>query len=172
MYFNSISSGRSVETTCRTVMEGVSSNVLRALSSEEKEKLTKQDESIASGFKCLKLETEAQKNWDLFYKRNETRFFRDRHWTSREFELLVDIPEGSSKNLLEVGCGVGNFLFPLLEQNAGLYVYACDFSSRAVELVKKDARFTDSRMKVFTCDITKDRYLFVFEYFSVLCLFK
>ena len=148
-------------------MEGVSTNELRPLTREEKGKLTKQDESIASEFKCLKLETEAQKNWDLFYKRNETRFFRDRHWTSREFEILVDIPEGSTKNLLEVGCGVGNFLFPLLEQNAGLYVYACDFSSRAVELVKKDARFTDSRMKVFTCDITKDRYLFILVCFTI-----
>ena len=147
------------ETTWRSVMEGLSTSELRSLSSEEKEKLTKQDETIVSDFKCLKLEAEAQKNWDLFYKRNETRFFRDRHWTVREFELLVDIPEASSKILLEVGCGVGNFLFPLLEQNAGLYIYACDFSSRAVDLVKKDERFNAARMKAFTCDITKDRYI-------------
>ena len=38
--------------------------------------------------------------------------------------------------ILEVGCGVGNFLFPLLEDDPQLYFHACDFSPRAVEFVK------------------------------------
>lgn len=42
-----------------------------------------------SEFKQLKLEKEAQKNWDLFYKRNSTNFFKDRHWTTREFQELT-----------------------------------------------------------------------------------
>lgn len=42
----------------------------------------------ASGFRLRKLEEEAQKNWDLFYKRNTTNFFKDRHWTTREFQEL------------------------------------------------------------------------------------
>lgn len=41
-----------------------------------------------SAFKMLKLEQEAQKNWDQFYKRNSTNFFKDRRWTSREFQEL------------------------------------------------------------------------------------
>lgn len=45
-------------------------------------------EVLVSDFKQIKLEKEAQKNWDLFYKRNSTNFFKDRHWTSREFEEL------------------------------------------------------------------------------------
>lgn len=40
------------------------------------------------------------------------------------------------KILFEVGCGVGNFMFPLLEEDKHLYFYACDFSPRAVEFVK------------------------------------
>ncbi|XP_073899972.1 tRNA N(3)-cytidine methyltransferase METTL6 isoform X3 [Castor canadensis] len=59
----------------------------RVLSSEEKEKL-KKDQVLVSDFKQQKLEKEAQKNWDLFYKRNSTNFFKDRHWTTREFEEL------------------------------------------------------------------------------------
>lgn len=38
--------------------------------------------------------------------------------------------------VFEVGCGVGNFMFPLLEEKANMYFYACDFSKRAVEFVK------------------------------------
>lgn len=38
--------------------------------------------------------------------------------------------------LLEAGCGVGNCLFPLLEDDRDVFVYACDFSPRAVDLVK------------------------------------
>lgn len=58
----------------------------RILSSEEEEKL--KDQALVSDFKQQKLEKEAQKNWDLFYKRNSTNFFKDRHWTAREFEEL------------------------------------------------------------------------------------
>lgn len=46
------------------------------------------ERTLVSEFKQLKLEREAQKNWDLFYKRNTTNFFKDRHWTTREFEEL------------------------------------------------------------------------------------
>ena len=61
----------------------------RTLSDEEKEKLAK-DVSLVSEFKQNKFEKEAQKNWDIFYKRNTTKFFKDRHWTRREFGELVN----------------------------------------------------------------------------------
>ena len=38
--------------------------------------------------------------------------------------------------LLEAGCGVGNCIFPLLKEDLNIFVYACDFSPRAVEFVK------------------------------------
>lgn len=39
---------------------------------------------------------------------------------------------------MEVGCGVGNFIFPLLEAGGdkSVFIYACDFSKRAVQFVK------------------------------------
>ncbi|XP_052000282.1 tRNA N(3)-methylcytidine methyltransferase METTL6 [Xyrauchen texanus] len=64
----------------------------RTLTPEEMEKL-KNDRVLMSEFKQLKLETEAQKNWDLFYKRNTTNFFKDRHWTTREFDELKNCRE-------------------------------------------------------------------------------
>lgn len=112
---------------------------------------------------------QAQKHWDLFYKRNETRFFKDRRWTTREFqELIQDHPAFPSNNngnisrkLLEVGCGVGNFVFPLMEELESLgqtnnYFYACDFSPRAVEFVRNNPKYNEERIKAFQCDITMD----------------
>lgn len=62
----------------------------RVLTEEEKKKVD-DNSRIVSDFKQNKLEKEAQKNWDLFYKRNTTNFFKDRHWTTAEFkELLFD----------------------------------------------------------------------------------
>ena len=42
----------------------------------------------------------------------------------------------TGKTLLEVGCGVGNTIYPLLEDVPSLFVNACDFSKRAVQFVK------------------------------------
>ncbi|XP_016079876.1 PREDICTED: methyltransferase-like protein 6 isoform X2 [Miniopterus natalensis] len=127
----------------------------RILSSEEEEKL-KRDQALVSDFKQQKLEREAQKNWDLFYKRNSTNFFKDRHWTTREFEELKSCREFEDQKLtvLEAGCGVGNCLFPLLEEDLNIYAYACDFSPRA-----QNPLYDSERCKVFQCDLTKDDLL-------------
>ncbi|KAM3873518.1 tRNA N(3)-cytidine methyltransferase METTL6 [Diretmus argenteus] len=129
----------------------------RVLTPEEVGKLSG-DRVLVSDFKQMKLEKEAQKNWDLFYKRNTTNFFKDRHWTTREFEELEACREFASQKLvlLEAGCGVGNCLFPLLEDDLNLFVYACDFSPRAVDFVKQNALYCPERCSAFQCDLTKD----------------
>ena len=62
---------------------------MRELNEEESQKL-QADTKLVPEFKQNKLEQEAQKNWDLFYKRNTTKFFKDRHWTKREFLELSE----------------------------------------------------------------------------------
>ncbi|KXJ23335.1 Methyltransferase-like protein 6 [Exaiptasia diaphana] len=117
-----------------------SSKCPRTLTDDERSKLDK-DTTMISDFKREKLEKEAIKNWDLFYKRNSANFFKDRHWTTREFqELLCDQNQPDQKTvkvILEAGCGVGNFFYPLLEEGYNLYINACDCSPRAVQFVKK-----------------------------------
>ncbi|XP_068586011.1 tRNA N(3)-methylcytidine methyltransferase METTL6 [Cebidichthys violaceus] len=129
----------------------------RLLSREERDRLAG-ERSLVSDFKRMKLEKEAQKNWDLFYKRNTTNFFKDRHWTTREFDELKACREFESQRLvlLEAGCGVGNCLFPLLEDDRDIFVYACDFSPRAVEFVKLNPLYRPERCRAFQCDLTED----------------
>jgi len=131
----------------------------RELSVSERQKL-ENDTNVVSQFKQHKLEKDAQRNWDLFYKRNSTNFFRDRHWTTREFEELCGdrckVDSGNKVTLLEVGCGVGNFLFPLLEGSGDFFIYACDFSPRAVQFVKENPLYDAARCCAFQSDITTD----------------
>lgn len=61
---------------------------VRELTEEESRRLNN-DTTLVTSFKRHKLEKEAKKNWDLFYKRNTTKFFKDRHWTTREFQELT-----------------------------------------------------------------------------------
>ena len=66
--------------------------------------------------------------------------------------------------LLEVGCGVGNAAFPLLEYNSFLHVVAIDFASSAVQLVKTNPLYeqystVEKRLDVQLCDITKDEVI-------------
>lgn len=126
-----------------TQQTGVLGHYARQLTEEERVKL-EADIAVVSEYKRNKFEEEAKKNWDLFYKRNSTHFFKDRHWLTREFpELLLASSNSDQRDvspkkvvLLEAGCGVGNSVFPLLAENKHLFVYACDFSSKAIELLK------------------------------------
>ncbi|KAJ1644643.1 hypothetical protein J3B02_004564 [Coemansia erecta] len=126
--------------------------------SNAKEILAK-DTSVVPEFWQKKYRNEASKNWDKFYNRNTTNFFKDRHWTDREFEELRagHVFSESKPVLLEIGCGVGNFIWPILERNPDIYVYACDFSRRAVGFVQANENYDEKRVRAFVCDITKDR---------------
>jgi methyltransferase-like protein 6 len=102
-----------------------------------------------------KYRKESGKSWDLFYRRNGTRFFKDRHWIVREFPEAIH-----AKVLLEVGCGVGNFILPLLqereEEGTEGQLFACDFSATAIDLLKKDPRYKEPAINAFVCNIASD----------------
>lgn len=137
------------------------------LSVEELARLDQQNSRLVPEFKAKQLEQNAQKHWDLFYKRNETRFFKDRRWTTREFQELLSTESQPNPNandelppkkvMLEVGCGVGNLIFPLIEDKCNNYfIYACDFSARAINFVQENPLYNQTSMKAFQCDITTE----------------
>ena len=129
----------------------------KRVSEEELERLDL--DKCVSNYKREKLERESKKHWDLFYKRNSTHFFKDRHWCGREFpelvtSLSVEVESTRGVKLLECGCGVGNLMFPLIQENPNLFVYACDISHVAIDLVRKNEVYTDTRCNAFQCDLT------------------
>ena len=127
------------------------------LTEDQLQALSLQDRNRCEEFRAEKFQKESKKHWDLFYKRNETRFFKDRHWTTREFQELLKIDSDGQKVLMEVGCGVGNFLYPLIEENKiNLFIHATDISPRAVQMVQDNPLYDPERINAFQCDITKD----------------
>ncbi|KDD75054.1 hypothetical protein H632_c899p1 [Helicosporidium sp. ATCC 50920] len=100
-----------------------------------------------------KYEDHAAQYWEAFYQRNGDRFFRDRHYFEREFPDLL-----RARSVLEVGCGVGNSLLPLLELNPSCWARACDFSPTGVALTSRalEARGLAGRARAFVADITTD----------------
>ena len=89
--------------------------------------------------------------WDRFYQQHQTNFFKDRHYLATAFPNEFTSPEPVKRTLVEIGCGVGNTLLPLIEdterpeklQNRKIEwtVYGVDLSAVAIALLKQDARF-------------------------------
>lgn len=110
--------------------------------------------SGVSPFWREKYERDAKKYWDIFYKRHQDKFFKDRHYLDKEWGHYFS--GMGRKVILEVGCGAGNALFPLVATYPEVFVHACDFSSRAIDLVKMHKDFTETRINAFVCDLTVD----------------
>lgn len=109
---------------------------------EAQRKLAEQGSSI-SGYWKNQYETKAGTFWHKFYKRNADHFYKDRHYLHLVFpELLggsaqTDTTESIPLHLLEVGCGVGNAVLPLIEINPNIHVVAMDFARSAIEILNK-----------------------------------
>ncbi|KAJ3280395.1 hypothetical protein HK104_000700 [Borealophlyctis nickersoniae] len=138
-----------------------------------------QDAKGISEFHRDKFVAEAGRNWDLFYKTaiglSASLRSCDR-WEEpsiQRFAITAVVVSSAAGNIkitlalagrIEIigdwqhsaGCGVGNFFLPLLETNQELFIYACDFSPRAINLAKSDPKYTEERCKAFVCDLTKD----------------
>ncbi len=123
-----------------------------------------------------KIDTHADEYWNDFYSIHNNKFYKDRHWLFTEFpELRFEstdkekIDEGSSKIIFEVGCGVGNTIFPILQQvlDSNIHSYCCDFSETAIQILKSNESYDSNRCSAFTYDITREDRELPFETNSV-----
>ncbi|KAK4688851.1 hypothetical protein P7C73_g1250, partial [Tremellales sp. Uapishka_1] len=83
--------------------------------------------------------------WNKFYASHKDQFFKDRAWLRLEYPELIACSEADvgPKTVLEVGCGAGNTVFPVLNHNENpeLVIYATDYSSKAVDVVKSNPMY-------------------------------
>ncbi|KAF8806849.1 methyltransferase [Phlegmacium glaucopus] len=116
------------------ITESLSKQRLKPVPQEEKEKYN----------------AKPAKHWDNFYKMNANNFFRNRKWLHNEFPELVAAtqPEAGPFTIIEIGCGAGNSVFPLLAANRNAYLdlRAYDYSSHAVKLVQNDPLYTSPKV--------------------------
>lgn len=94
--------------------------------------------------------------WNLFYKNNTANFFKNRKWLQQEFPVLdkVTAEDAGPVTVLEVGAGAGNTAFPILANNKNpkLKLHACDFSKKAVEVMRSHEEYNTDFMQADVWD--------------------
>jgi tRNAThr (cytosine32-N3)-methyltransferase len=98
--------------------------------------------------------------WNLFYKNNTANFFKDRKWLQQEFPILdkVTQEDAGPVTVLEIGAGAGNTAFPVLARNKNpkLKLHACDFSKKAVEVMRGHESYDTAVMQADVWDVAGD----------------
>ncbi|KAK5663006.1 hypothetical protein OQA88_6420 [Cercophora sp. LCS_1] len=113
--------------------------------------------SPVSDFDKYRFNSDPAKWWNLFYKNNTANFFKDRKWLQQEFPILDKITEENAGpfTLLEIGAGAGNTAFPILSKNKNplLRLHACDFSKKAVEVMRSHESYNTDIMQADVWDV-------------------
>ena len=108
--------------------------------------------------------SKAAAKWDHFYANHERWFFKDRQWLRGEFkELFFDTEKFPvARRIMEVGCGAGNTIFPIWRDRKAdptlEHIYACDYSAKAVDLVRSFREFNAEKMTAFVHDLAADEF--------------
>ncbi|KAI0490714.1 methyltransferase [Xylaria cf. heliscus] len=116
--------------------------------------------SPVSDFDKNRFNSDPARFWNLFYRNNSSNFFKDRKWLQQEFPVLhtVTAEEAGPKIVLEVGAGAGNTAFPILTQNKNpkLRLHACDFSKKAVEVMRSHKQYNTNLMQADVWDVSSE----------------
>lgn len=77
----------------------------------------------------------------------------------------LSLEENSKRYIFEMGCGVGNTIFPILQysKDPNLFVYGCDFSDTAITILKENELYDDKRCHAFVADVSSPDFELPFE---------
>ncbi|NWR06131.1 METL2 protein, partial [Paradoxornis webbianus] len=134
---------------------------------------------------------EGEKYWEKNYGGGYTAV-QGYIYNKNQIKALTENPEGkncgeelgkvesfpgcdATYRILEVGCGAGNSVFPILKvlcNTPGTFLYCCDFASGAVELVKSHSSYNSAWCSAFVHDVCDDAlpYPFPDEILDVILL--
>uniref|UniRef100_A0A672Z437 tRNA N(3)-cytidine methyltransferase n=1 Tax=Sphaeramia orbicularis TaxID=375764 RepID=A0A672Z437_9TELE len=109
-----------------------------------------------------KFDIEACQYWDTFYETHQDKFFKNRKWLFLEFpELLPSDAESQTRNTLTRHSIKGILLIFLFDREKDAFLYCCDFSPRAIQLVKHPD-YDDSVCHAFVHNICEEVASFPF----------
>ena len=116
--------------------------------------------SPVSDYDKARFNNNPEKWWNQFYSNNTSNFFKDRKWLQQEFPILSKLTakDAGPSIILEVGAGAGNTVFPILKanENKEFMIYACDFSKKAVELIRSNAAYDADHVQACVWDISNE----------------
>lgn len=58
--------------------------------------------------------------------------------------------------VLELGCGYGSAIFPILAECPKVRAQVCDFSAHAIDILRQNPAFDPQRCRAFVCDVAHD----------------
>lgn len=128
-------------------------------------------------------DTEEERHWNCFFGNHKTgNFFRPRNYLYTEFQSWLELPNNTgteelrSIRIMEVGCGHGCSMYPLLRRMPLLTEYvATDYSANALTILRENvACSVEKRIKTALWDVTSPPD-YSHPYFQpsnhVLCIF-
>lgn len=96
---------------------------------------------------------EFSEKWNTFYSKHKSGdFFKPRRYLTVEFHKYLS-QCGHGSMVLEVGCGHGCSMYPIIENFPVEYI-ATDYSAQVICMLKRGTRFPDSRAIAERWDVT------------------
>lgn len=119
--------------------------------------LKEQKQTPVSDFDKNLYNASPERYWNYFYSNNKDNFFKDRRWLQIEFPEIFELtkPDAGKRTVIEIGCGVGNTLYPILQanENKDLLAIGVDYSSKAIEIVKEHELYTKGNAHAAVWDL-------------------